>query len=146
MRTVLLHYHILKNGGSTIMEILGRSFWENFSMFDVPDRDAKIGPRDLVSFLECHSCVKAVSSHQIYYPVPKAPGFLFFDILFVRDPIDRIRSMYDYFRRKPVERDRVCELANKHTLGEFTRHLMGEMPWIINDVQVNLLANGVVND
>ena len=44
MRQVLLHYHILKNGGSSIIEILRRSYWGTFSEFDLADRDAEIKP------------------------------------------------------------------------------------------------------
>ena len=40
----------------------------------------------------------------------------------------------------------MSELANQNTLGEFTRRLVQEMPWTVNDVQVNLLANGLVHD
>jgi hypothetical protein len=146
MRPVLLHYHILKNGGSTIIEMLARSFWETFEAFDLPDLDAEITPRDLLSFLESNPRVQAFSSHQIFYPIPRAPGYLFFDICFLRDPIDRIRSIYDYFRAKPVEGETMSGLAYRRTLGEFTRRLVEEMPWTVNDVQVNLLANGLVHD
>ena len=146
MRTVILHYHIPKNGGATVIEILGRSFWEKFSTFDHPDSDAQVTPRDLFSLLQGNSGVNAVSSHQIFYPVPQAPEFLFFDICFLRDPLDRIRSNYDYFRLKPVGGHAISELANQLTLGQFTRRLVEEMPWTLNDVQVNLLANGQVND
>jgi len=146
MRTVLLHYHILKNGGSTIMEILGHSFWDAFSAFDLPDSDAEIKPPDLLSFLDRNPQVNAFSSHQIFYPVPKARGFLFFDICFLRDPMDRIRSTYDYFRVKPVEGDTFSDLANQHTLGEFTRRLLEDVPWTINNVQVNLLSHGLIHD
>jgi hypothetical protein len=146
MRPVLLHYHILKNGGSTIIELLAHSFWDAFAAFDLPDADAEIKPADLLSFLESHPEVRAFSSHQIFYPVPKTPGFLFFDICFLRDPIDRIRSTYDYFRIKPVPGDTFSDLANQHTLGEFARHLVEDMPWTIDNVQVNLLANGLVHD
>ena len=146
MRTVILHYHIPKNGGATVIEILARSFWEAFSTFDHPDSDAQVTPRDLFSFLKCNSRLNAVSSHQIFYPVPRAPGFLFFDICLLRDPIDRIRSNYDYFRVKPLEGHPISELANQLTPGQFTRRLVGEMPWAVNDVQVNLLANGQVHD
>ena len=146
MRTVVLHYHIPKNAGSSVIEILGRSFWDTFSAFDHPDPDAEFKPRDLFSLLECNPRVNAVSSHQIFYPVPKAPGFLFFDICFLRDPIDRIRSSYDYFREKPVKGHLMSDLANQHTVAQFTRRLLEDLPWTINDVQVNLLANGQVND
>jgi len=146
MRLVLLHYHILKNGGSTIEEILRRSFGERFLTFDLPHPDAEVKSDDLLSLVERNPHLDAFSSHQIFYPVPQVPGFLFFDICFLRDPLDRIRSSYDYFRGKPTGGDPVRELANQHTLGEFTRHLIEEMPWTVNDVQVNLLANGIVND
>ncbi len=146
MRPVLLHYHILKNGGSSLIEILARSFWDSFSTFDLPGRDAEITHPELLTFLEKNRTLQAVSSHQIFYPVPQAPGFLFFDLCFLRDPIDRIRSTYDYFRLKPVEGELISDLANHHALGEFARRLVEEMPWTVNDVQVNLLANGLVHD
>jgi hypothetical protein len=146
MRPVILHYHIPKNGGATVIEILARSFLEAFAAFDHPDSDAEVTHGDLFSLLECNPRVNAVSSHQIFYPVPKAPGFLFFDICLLRDPIDRIRSNYDYFRVKPIRGHSISELANRLTLGQFTRRLVEEMPWTIHDVQVNLLANGQVND
>ncbi len=146
MRPVLLHYHILKNGGSSIIEILRRSYWGTFSEYDLADRDAEITPADLIAFLERNPRVNAFSSHQIFYPLPQAPGFLFFDICFLRDPIDRIRSIYDYFRGRPIEGDPIRQLANDLGLGDFVRKLVEEMPWTINDVQVNLLANGLVHD
>jgi len=146
MRPVLLHYHILKNGGSSIIEILRRSYWGTFSEYDLADRDAEITPADLIAFLERNPRVNAFSSHQIFYPLPQAPGFLFFDICFLRDPIDRIRSIYDYFRGRPIDGDPIRQLANDFRLGDFVRKLVEEMPWTINDVQVNLLANGLVHD
>jgi len=146
MRPVLLHYHILKNGGSSIIEILRHSYRGMFSEFDLPDRDAEIKPPDLIAFLEGNPEVNSISSHQIYYPLPQASGFLFFDICFLRDPIDRIRSIYDYFRGKPIDDDPMRQLAYAHTLGDFVRGLVEEMPWTVNDVQVNLLANGMVHD
>ena len=146
MRFVILHYHILKNAGSTVEEILYRNFRERLLRFDIPDRDEEVTHARLLSLLEQHPQVSAVSSHQIYYPVPQAPGFVFFPLCFLRDPLDRIRSMYDYFREKPSAGDPVSELAARVGLGEFTAHLVDEYPWMVNDVQVNLLSNGLVND
>ncbi len=114
--------------------------------FDLPDRDAEIKPPDLIAFLERNPHVNAFSSHQIFYPLPQVAGFLFYDICFLRDPIDRIRSIYDYFRGKPIDGDPIRQLANDHTLADFVRKLVEEMPWTVNDVQVNLLANGLVHD
>jgi hypothetical protein len=146
MRFVLLHYHILKNAGSTVEEILYQNFRDRLLRYDIPNRDEEVTQAHLVSLLEEHPEVSAFSSHQIYYPVPQAPGFLFFPLCFLRDPLDRIRSIYDYFRDKPSEGDPISELAARVGLGEFTGHLVREYPWMVNDVQVNMLSNGLVND
>jgi hypothetical protein len=146
MRFVILHYHILKNAGSTIEEILYWNFRERFRRFDTEDRDQVITNAEVLALLNANPEVEAVSSHQMYDPVPCVPGFIFFDLCFLRDPLDRIRSVYDYFREKPAEGDPMSELANQVTLGAFAARLIEDFPWTINDVQVNLLANGLIND
>jgi hypothetical protein len=146
MRFVILHYHFLKNAGMSIESILHRSFGSFFSSIDTQERDGHITEPVLLDHLRANPLLKAVSSHQIRYPVPRVPGFLFFDLCVLRDPFDRIRSSYDYFREKPSEGDPVSEFANQLTLGGFIGRLIEEMPWHINDAQVNLLANGIAND
>lgn len=140
MRFVILHYHIFKNAGMSIEEILDRNFGERFCRFDSPDRDGRITNADLLSFLDRNAQLQAISSHQIRYPMPTAAGFLFFDLCFLRDPIDRIRSMYDYAREKPVEGDPVSEIANRLDLRGFVEHLLSHMPNWACDVQVDFLA------
>ena len=146
LRFVLLHYHILKNAGTTIEGMLDRSFGKSFCTVDHNERDAHFPNDALVRLIKQNSLVRALSSHQIHYPVPQEPGFIFFDLCFLRDPIDRLRSIYDYFREKPADGDAVSAYANELELGDFIARLIKEMPWYMNDVQVNLLANGVVND
>jgi hypothetical protein len=130
----------------SVESILHRSFGSFFSSIDSPERDGHISEEALLAHLRANPWLQAVSSHQIRYPVPRAAGFLFFDVCFLRDPLDRIRSMYDYFREKPAEGDPVSDFANHLPLGEFVASLIQEMPWYIHDAQVNLLANGIAND
>ena len=146
MRFVMLHYHFLKSAGMAIEDMLRRSFEKTYASIDTEDRDGHMSTQALLALLNSNPHLKAVSSHQIRYPVPQVRGFMFFDLCFLRDPIDRIRSIYDYFRDKPGAGDPVSESANTLTLGEFIATLINEMPWYINDAQVNLLANGIVND
>ena len=146
MRFVLLHYHFLKNAGSTIENILDRNFGERFLRIDTANRSGHLTNEALMSQLEQRPEVVAISSHQIRHPLPAARGYLFFDICFLRDPIDRIRSMYDYFRQRPSEGDRFSELANRSTLGEFVTCLVDHFPEEVTNVQVALLANGGVDE
>ena len=140
MRFVLLHYHILKNAGSTIEEMLDRSFGERFARLDAPGRDHTIDHSALLDFCKTNPNLDAVSSHQIRYPLPEARGILFFDVCFVRDPIARVRSMYDYFRQKPAAGDPVSDLANSSGPGAFVAGMVKDHALQIRNVQVNLIA------
>jgi len=146
MRFVLLHYHFFKNAGTTIEEILAHTFFENYARFDTEDFDGAVSQPDLISYLRLHPHMKAVSSHQFRYPVPAEPGFLFLDLCFLRDPIDRLRSMYDYFRQKPVPGEPASDLARKETIGGFIAGMVEQHTYRVSNVQVNMLANGIVND
>jgi hypothetical protein len=140
MRLVILHYHIFKNAGSTIEDILDHSFGERFANVDTPAGEGLISNPDLVRFFDARPGLRAFSSHQVRHPLPEAPGYLFFDICFLRDPIDRIRSIYTYFRRKPNPADPMSALANRTALGDFIAGMIQDFPLFVKNVQVNLLA------
>jgi hypothetical protein len=146
MRCVLLHYHVFKNAGSTLEEILARSFFEKFARIDFDPFDHAVTNSDLLAFLENNPQITAISSHQIRYPLPAAPGYIFFDLCFLRDPLDRVRSMYQYFREKPRAGEPVSDLANRADLGGFVAGLVERLPEWANDLQVNLLAHRSVDD
>ncbi len=146
MRRVLLHYHIFKNAGSTIEDILANSFFDRFARFDKPEYNGLISNDEIIGFLQQNPAIEAISSHQIRYPVPAVPGILFFDVCFLRDPLDRIRSTYDYFRIKPAPGEEMSELANAVSFSTFLERLVAEHPWRLNDAQVNILAGQGVDD
>jgi hypothetical protein len=146
MRLIILHYHIFRNAGSTIEDILDHCFGERFAMLDTPAGEGLISNPDLVRFLDARPNLCAFSSHQIRHPLPEAPGYLFFDICFLRDPIDRIRSIYTYFRKRPNPADPLSDLANRATLGDFIAGMIQDFPLFVKDVQVNLLACGGDSD
>ena len=146
MRFVILHYHFFKNAGSTIEDILDHSFGERFGQLETPDGSGLISNYDLLAHLDSHPELRAFSSHQIRYPMPQTPGYLFFDLCFLRDPIDRLRSFYDYFRQRPNPADPMSDLANRSTPGEFVAGMLRDFPLFVRNNQVNLLACGGDSD
>lgn len=140
MRFVVLNYHIFKNAGMSVEEILDRNFGERFTRLDGPDPNARLDDDKLLDFLDSNPDTEAVSSHQIRYPMPAAADFLFFDICFLRDPLDRIRSMYDYAREKPIEGDPLSEMAISLELRPFVEVILSDMPEWICEMQTVFLA------
>lgn len=140
-RFVVLHYHILKNAGSTVEYALRRAFGERFATLHGPNASSKLHGQDVASFLLSHPEITAISSHHMKYPKPVAPGVVVFDLCVLREPLDRLWSMYKHFRRAdPV--DDLSRKAKEMDLRAFFGFLLEHNPHLVNDVQVNVLANG----
>ena len=98
-RAVLVHAHMFKNAGSTFDWSLHRSFGSAF--LDHRDDDAmKEGASYLGSLLEREQGLKAISSHWIGFPLPELDSIDIHLAMFFRDPIERIRSVYNFERKQ----------------------------------------------
>jgi len=139
-RFVIVHYHIFKNGGSTIESILRREFGRDFATVHGPHAGSTLGARDLASFLRDHPNTLALSSHHLRYPKPSLRNVVVFDCCFLRHPLDRLHSVYNYLRQTPSF-DTLHRRARELNPREFTQRLVAESPDIVSDVQVMQLAN-----
>src|SRR5579863_6543585 len=140
-RFVFVHYHIFKNGGTTIESILRREFGAGFATVHGPSDGAVFDGKSLTRFLRQHPDISAVSSHHLRYPKPAAPGWVFFDCCFLRHPLDRLVSVYNHVRRAATS-DPLSALANGREPREFMKQLLRDSPHVVSDVQVTRLANG----
>jgi len=140
-RWVIAHYHIFKNAGSTLEYVLRRAFGERFATVHGPASDSFLRQADLVAFLAAHPDIVAVSSHHLNYPKPDVPGLIFFDLCFLRDPIQRLWSVYNYLCR--VESfDEMSAAAKSMPPRQFFEMMIEDHPEAVNDVQVSVIANG----
>jgi len=132
MRYVIVHYHIFKNGGTTLESILEREFGEAFATLHGPDSDTTLASSALSEFLLTHPDIAAVSSHHLRYPKPKMEHVVLFDCCFLRHPLDRLHSYYAHWSRTK---------AGGESAREFMEHLIDAAPHQVSDVQVHQLAN-----
>jgi hypothetical protein len=139
-RRVLVHYHIFKNGGSTIEYILHRAFPGRTATLHGRDPDAVLDAADLMKFLNQYPGVAAVSSHHLRYPKPVTRRTVFFDCCFLRDPLARLYSSYNHFRRCGSE-SAYSRWARTYSAREFAKRLIDEAPHLASEVQVTQLAN-----
>jgi hypothetical protein len=141
-RHVLVHYHFFKNAGSTIEFILRENFAERFAHFDGPDHNAVLGGQDLIDFLDRNPRIVAVTSHHLRLPKPSHERYCFYDILFLRNPLARLFSTYEFYRRAETGQDPLSMAAKSRTVADFFRLLVSEYPRHAMNAQVGLLANG----
>ena len=140
-RFLIVHYHIFKNGGSTIASILEREFRNAFATVHGPDDVSVLDQASLADFVADHGAIQAISSHHLRYPKPVMPNTVVFDWCFLRNPLDRLQSVYSYFQRIDSS-DPLCRLARQDHPRSFFKKLIDGAPHLISNVQVTMLALG----
>jgi Sulfotransferase family len=139
-RHVILHYHIFKNAGSTIYSILERNFGRRLASLESGHFNATVANEGLLAFLEKHPRLQAVSSHHLLPPRPVHQDFVFHDILFLRNPLARLSSMYSFYRRTDATDDPLIAQAKRRTTADFMQLLIQQYPRYVNNAQVNFLS------
>jgi hypothetical protein len=137
---VVLHYHLMKNAGTTVAAILEREFGDAFSEVHRPDSNGRIDAGDIVALVRRMPRLRALSSHHFTFPVPKLSGVTFVDICPVRHPIDRLESLYTYLRVSP-QGDELSALAAAYDAGAFLRIALDRYPNYTHSVQTVALGN-----
>ncbi len=100
LRKVIFHYHLFKNAGTSVDELLKINFpglWvtREFSGNQRADNAVRVA-----QWVQEEANAIAFSSHTAMLPPPNLNEIQFFPILFVRHPIDRIASAYAFERQQ----------------------------------------------
>ena len=94
-RPVLVHFHMFKNAGTSVDKVLQKNFGERWIEIEGPN-GKKLDPEALVEFILANPQYDAISSHTAVVSVPEIENVKIVPIFFFRNPIDRIRSAYDF--------------------------------------------------
>lgn len=119
MNITLIHYHIFKNAGTSVDAMLQRCLDHKWSPFEGAHSTDILSHADLRNFLKHNENIVAVSSHLARPPLP-TPGS--FGIAFLRDPILRAKSVYNFVRRSP-DQD-----GHRYSLNGFAEYIR----WALN--------------
>ncbi len=100
--TVVMHHHIYKNAGSTVDWILHQNFPGNVLHIEGDRPNARLTPAEVEEAARPYPDHKAITSHCA--PLPDADSqWAQFHLTLLRDPIDRLYSMYRFERRRKVD-------------------------------------------
>jgi hypothetical protein len=144
-RHVMVHFHMFKNGGSTIEAILEREFRGRYATAHGSHASSSLDAQDIAAFLGTHLNVAALSSHHLRYPLPSIRRTVLFDCCFLRHPLDRLQSVYSYLRKEPPElgrEDPILVLSQSMGPREFMVRLIEESPHFVSNAQTLLIATG----
>ena len=103
-RSVIVHYHLFKNAGSSVDQLLRQNYSNQWMAFDGETPNAIIDCIELEKLILRETKIKAFSSHQIIPPLPDIDVNVY-PIVFLRDPIDRIKSAYLFEWKKQLGLD-----------------------------------------
>lgn len=102
MRTVILHYHLFKNAGTS----LDAAFKENFSEAngewvtkEFPAQPIK-NREQLKQWIVGNPQAQCFSSHTAILPPPIIEGVKIIPVIFFRHPLDRIASVYAFEKKQ----------------------------------------------
>jgi len=96
----ICHFHIFKNAGTSIDKALQNHFGEHWSTFEGDHAHDIKTSAELTAHLNSHREIQAVSSH-LCRPSLHTPAIL--PVVFIRHPLERARSVYEFTRLDPTQ-------------------------------------------
>ncbi|MCR9062160.1 MAG: sulfotransferase family protein [Rhodobacteraceae bacterium] len=101
-RTIILHYHLFKNAGTSLDAILKQNFGDKWATREFPSAGGNNTSLVEDWIRETPEAI-AYSSHSMMGPIPQVEGVKVISIMLLRDPIERIKSAYRFERKQAAE-------------------------------------------
>ena len=116
MRSVWLHVHVPKAGGSTIRQLMNRTFGDGYYNSNSLLETRQYTRQEVSEIIRCHPWLRGFSDHKLSLNLPfDSEHARIFALCFVRDPVERFISRF-FFHRHFEE---VNCIAQKLTFREF---------------------------
>ena len=113
-RTIILHYHLFKNAGTSLDQILKRNFKERWVTAEFPPRGDDNSAL-VADWIRANPEATAFSTHTALGPIPEIDGVNIVTVMMLRDPLARIRSAYRFESKQEAD-TWGAQLAKEHDL------------------------------
>ena len=142
MRTVICHYHIYKNSGTSFDTLLTENFKDTHICFDGPFPFFTIDQEQLSRIVERKKNIIAFSSHQIQLPTPASLDFEVLSAVFIRHPLLRIQSIYR-FKRQTYDGTTTSKAAMEKSFDDWLDYCFSDRQEIthISNAQTRILGS-----
>jgi len=135
---ILIHYHIFKNAGTSFDHALEKAFGSAWTSFEGTHAEDIKSAADLREFLSTRPDISAVSSHLARPPLP-FPNSL--PVVFIRHPILRAKSVYDFMRKDSSQPQH--HIAKENSLSHFISEMLNKKDFgvVLKNYQVIHLSD-----
>lgn len=119
----ILHYHLFKNAGTSVDAILMANYpnaWRSREFHGVPTAEIS---SEVERWISAERDARAFSSHTAVGPLPLIEGVNVVSLLFLRHPIDRIRSAY-FFEQKQNAQTLGSTVARQSSFPDYVSRLL----------------------
>ncbi len=99
LRNVIVHYHFFKNAGTSLDHSLKKAFPGGWLQLETDAEGPVTADRILSRFREQPELV-VLSSHTARLALPRPDDMQIFPLVFIRHPLDRVLSVYQFERRQ----------------------------------------------
>jgi len=124
MRTVICHYHIYKNSGTSFDALLTENYGDKHICFDGPFPFFSIDQEEFTKIIQRKNDKVAFSSHQVKLPVPVSLDFHVLPVVFVRHPLLRVLSIYN-FKAQTYDGTTISKAAREMSFDEWITYCFG---------------------
>ena len=118
-RTIILHYHLFKNAGTSVDAILKRNFGDAWVTREFPGEGGN-NTALVEQWIRDTPDAVAYSSHTMMGPIPQVDGVQVISLMLLRDPIERIKSAYRFERTQDAD-TWGAQLAKEHDFEGYVR-------------------------
>jgi len=118
-RPIIVHYHFFKNAGTSLDKTLIDNFGTTWTNYEHPT-GSPIFKHDLERHLTSNPWITVLSSHTALLPPPALPNSIVIPIFFLRHPIDRARSIYEFERLQTSDTEG-ARAAKEMNISDFVR-------------------------
>ena len=120
-QALIIHYHIFKNAGTSVDFALSKSFGDKWTTFEGKDACDVLTSAQVARFIDENPDLKAISSHLARPPLPTPACRA---IAFLRHPLLRMRSVYNFVRKDGSQHGH--EMANRYSFADYLRWAFDE--------------------
>jgi hypothetical protein len=141
-RSIIVHFHFFKNAGTSVEFLLRDHFGERFATYEHGLPTETFPATVLTPYLQEHERLQAISSHTICFPAPSHRAWSVFPVVFLRHPLDRVLSMYQYEKQQDSDNPGVQIARERDLAGYIEAALFETRSRSFRNYQAWMLAHG----